>query len=249
MVSNSEEFDVRASDYQLRSNWSSSPEVAAAAVQLLTDRDLGSLLDAGGGTGFLADYVVGRLGAARTVVLDESLGMLSHVPPGLVRVAKAIEALDASDGMFDTILLRQVLHYVEDPADVLRVLSGRLAASGVMYVGQIVAPDPVAADWLQSVARAMSPNRRRVWTPVSLLSLISRSGLSLTRGSIVPHVDALSSWVSRSAQQVDPREWERLLGTLTPELCSAMDIQHRGAGLQYRLYWMHCLVTVAPARK
>jgi len=97
------------------------------ALGALLDLPLeGRLLDAGGGTGRIAQAFVGRV--EQIIVADASLGML-HVAaakPNLIPACAWIEALPFPDACFDRILMVDALHHLADQkrsaAELWRVL-------------------------------------------------------------------------------------------------------------------------------
>jgi ubiquinone/menaquinone biosynthesis C-methylase UbiE len=86
----------------------------------------GRLLDAGGGTGRVAELLKPQAG--QVVVADVSLGMLqqAQVKEGLSVVGAASEALPFADGCFDAAVMVDALHHVAQQertaADLYRVI-------------------------------------------------------------------------------------------------------------------------------
>jgi ubiquinone/menaquinone biosynthesis C-methylase UbiE len=74
----------------------------------------GIVLDAGGGTGRVSQFLHGKAG--QIVVADESLGMLREAQKkfGLHPVQSLTEALPFPQAAFDRIILVDVLHHVAD---------------------------------------------------------------------------------------------------------------------------------------
>ena len=171
-------------------SWRDSVTIADECVTLLAGRRLGRLLDAGGGTGTLTGHVLRRCGSDSATVLDADPQVPRSMPGVLARRGR-IEDLRAADGEFETILIRQVLHYVRSPVGVLRRLRGRLSDGGAVYIGQLVAPDPVSARWLGGAAGWVTPARQRVWTVGRLLAAMAHAGLAPDRCALTPHWQVL----------------------------------------------------------
>jgi hypothetical protein len=146
--------------------------------------------------------------------------VLARVPPP--------EDLDTSDGEFETILMRQVLHYVGSPVVALRRLCGRLLPGGAMYVGQMVAPDADTARWLADAARWVSPSRYRVWTVDQLLVTFANAGLRLDKATVLSHWQPLSL-----------RHGVRL----TDHARRSMPVRRRHDAICCRVFWLHALLT------
>lgn len=121
--------------------------VEEALVEALGDDPPGKLLDIGTGTGRMAELFAPR--AQRIVALDKSLDMLriaraklQHLPTEDVELVQGdFLALPFAADQFDTVLLHQVLHFAQDPAQVLAE-AGRVIRPG----GRIAIVDFAAHD-------------------------------------------------------------------------------------------------------
>jgi SAM-dependent methyltransferase len=184
--------------------WRQRPSVAEQCVRLLRGHRLGRLLDAGGGEGQLAAHVTDRAHADQVAgleatVLDRDPAALAQVPRHLHTVCGRIEDIDCAGPAYRTILVRQVLHYLDAPDAALRLMSERLDAGGLIYIGQMVALDPGSAEWLGTRANWRSCARQRVWTSEALLDTVAAAGLSPRRMVLVPYWQELAS--SRARRQ------------------------------------------------
>lgn len=94
----------------------------------------GRLLDAGGGTGRVANAL--RHQAAQIVVADVSLGMLRFAAskPGLQTAAAYCEHLPFPDDSFERIIMVDALHHVLHQADTARELFRLLAPGGRIII-------------------------------------------------------------------------------------------------------------------
>jgi len=209
-------------------SWRDSAEPAEMCAQLLTGHPLGQILDAGGGEGFVTAYLMGSRAVETATVVDQSDHLLAQVPPPIRTKRGRLEDLGPEDGEFSTILVRQVLHYVESPETVLGRLRDRLQPAGAIYVGQLVAPDPASARWLGGAASWVSDTRRRVWTMDQLLATFARAGLRLERAAVVPQWQVLN----RSAPPQPEHDEVRRLLRLT----------ERDGTVCCRIFWLHALL-------
>lgn len=239
------DFELRAAEYSQRSPWVEDPEVLAPALDLLGDRPLGAVLDAGGGTGALINGLATRLDWSHALVIDASESMLLRVSDKFETRVGDLEADDLG-GPHDTILLRQVLHYFEDPEKVLKRLSQHARPGARFYVGQIVAPDPGAARWLSALTGMVSPNRRKIWTSDELLTLADNCGYRLEGMELQPYVDDIDALLRRRVVDLDPEEVQRYAReSATPAVTRSLNLDLNSSQLFYRVLWCHALFTVA----
>jgi ubiquinone/menaquinone biosynthesis C-methylase UbiE len=99
--------------------------VETALLESLGEGTLGRLLDIGTGTGRIAELLADR--SAHVVALDKSTEMLrlararlQSFPPQKVELVQGdFAALPFGEDAFDTVVLHQVLHYAQEPAQAL----------------------------------------------------------------------------------------------------------------------------------
>jgi 2-polyprenyl-3-methyl-5-hydroxy-6-metoxy-1,4-benzoquinol methylase len=126
-------------------HWSYSPQFVAwmtdcLAARLQLDSDE-RLIDGGCGTGIYAARLAEH--ARQVVCLDPSPAMLEHVPddPRIVRVAGTVEQLAShrllAGELFNAILLKEVIHHVDDRPAAIRGLARRLAPGGRLLVAML----------------------------------------------------------------------------------------------------------------
>ncbi|MCA1702195.1 MAG: class I SAM-dependent methyltransferase [Actinobacteria bacterium] len=130
-------YDRLAPDYD--QNWTYSPEFLEWMTACIVDRlRLSSddrVLDVGCGTGLYARCLVERTGYV--VCVDPSARMLEQVPDDPRLEAMQASAEDLASGRavlpvdrFEAILVKEAIHHVADPADVIEGLAGLLAPGG-----------------------------------------------------------------------------------------------------------------------
>ena len=121
-----------------------------AAVQSLLERPLGRLLDAGTGTGRMLELLAAK--ATVAVGLDRSAEMLrlarikldaANLPRVELRLGDILAAPFA-DGAFDTLLLHQVLHFLDQPQAALAEAARLLAPGGQLLLVDYGPHDPEA---------------------------------------------------------------------------------------------------------
>lgn len=237
-----EDFDFRAKDFERLSAWVNEQSVADGALSLLGGHELGDVADIGGGTGALAYSLALKRRVSSLTVVDPSTKMLSRVPRGIAIRRADLKELSLEGSNFDTVLMRQVLHYMEDPANELRRLTWILRPRGRLYLGQIVAPGDAAADWMLSVSQALSTARRHLWSEQAFNQLLSRDFKILNvRGGI--YRDSVKSWLARRVNDVDPDHVIAMAREMvTPKIQAELDLDPRDESLPFTAHWYHAIV-------
>jgi ubiquinone/menaquinone biosynthesis C-methylase UbiE len=94
----------------------------------------GRILDAGGGTGRVAQALAGQ--ASQVVVADVSMGMLRQaaLKPGLIQVNSHTEALPFPDNFFERILMVDALHHVHNHSHTAQELWRVLKTGGFLVI-------------------------------------------------------------------------------------------------------------------
>lgn len=119
-------FARHASEWdELRALHTPDREVEGVLAEALAQAPLGALLDIGTGTGRMAELFAAS--AERVVALDKNLEMLrvaraklQHLPTAQIELVQGDFAdLPFAAETFDTVLLHQVLHFAQDPAQAL----------------------------------------------------------------------------------------------------------------------------------
>ena len=137
----SESFRRQGADWdEMRALGLDAPSVEAALLRLLPESGLGRVLDIGTGTGRLLELLAPR--AEAVLGVDASRAMLALARsrlarPGLAHCAVRLAdmyRLPLPDAGFDLAVLQMVLHYAEDPANVLAEAARVLAPGGRLVV-------------------------------------------------------------------------------------------------------------------
>lgn len=233
------DIEQRAASFEATTPWLRNQDFSAACLQDLSeDRRTRRVLDVGGGTGALGSlFTTPNVGAAVDVV-DVSAAMLARVPPGCARVLSSFETYRASH-LYDTILLRQFLHYVEDPKYVLRRARAMMTEEGLLYIGQLVAPTNRSAAWMQEVMSMLSGQRRRMFTETELRDLAATADLGIVKTRRFAYRESLGNWAARVGEP-DFLAKYRLSG-ISPDEGVLADLR-ASSDLEVSLTWLH-LVT------
>ena len=165
----SEDFQKRACSYEAQSRWITSDSINIIPYHYLSRRPtIGETLDAGGGTGYLSSFLLKKIPASSLTIVDASENMLAIAKsriPGANLINTSIESFCLENDLkFDTILARQIFHYVNDIEVVLNLLREKLSSNGLFYVGQFVVCDNDSDKWHKNLIQKISKNRKRSFT-------------------------------------------------------------------------------------
>lgn len=122
-------------------------EVERALLESLPKTGIGDLLDIGTGTGRVLELFAGRVG--RAVGIDLSREMLSVARANLDRAGLRnclvrqgdMYQLPLPDQSFDAAIIHQVLHYADEPADVIEEAARVLKPGGYLLVADFAPHD------------------------------------------------------------------------------------------------------------
>jgi ArsR family transcriptional regulator len=190
----SEKFRRAGADWdEMRALDLPAAEVEAALLSLLGDARLGRALDVGTGTGRLLELLAPRLECG--LGIDASRTMLALAR---VRLAKPefsnlsvrladMYALPLHDAAFDTVLLQMVLHYAEDPAQVIAEAARVLAPGGRLVIVDLAAHD--RADLRERLA-----HRALGFSDEAVDALVADAGLRAVRAVSVPGPLSVRIW-------------------------------------------------------
>lgn len=161
----------------------------------------GDILEVGCGTGSYTPHLARSGGAVTAVDIDpafvaEARRVTESLPNVTVRHADATS--DPLDGLFQSVVMLDVLEHIEDDAGFLRRLADRLASGG-----RIVIKVPAIPALHNSMDRAVGHYRR--YDRVALQAVAGRAGLHVAH---VEHFNALGIlgwwWNGRAGRDVAP---------------------------------------------
>jgi ArsR family transcriptional regulator len=131
---------------QIRSLHVAESEVERAIDEALSGRPLGQLVDIGTGTGRMIELLAPS--AAHAIGIDRSSEMLrlARVKLEYAGISSSLRqgdmyALPLADGIADTIVIHQVLHYAHSPAAAIAEAARVLAPGGTLLVVDFAAHD------------------------------------------------------------------------------------------------------------
>lgn len=194
---------------ELRALHSADAHVEERLIATLADAPLGAVLDIGTGTGRIAELFADH--ADHVVALDKNLEMLrvaraklQHLPTAQVELVQGdFASLPFAAGRFDTVVLHQVLHFAQEPANPLAE-AARVTRPG----GRIAIVDFAAHD--REELRSRHQHARLGFSDRQMRELLNNAGfaartpLALDEGELVVKI-----WIGQrraGAMAASPKE-------------------------------------------
>lgn len=245
------DFQKRARGFESHSRWVTDEKINSVPREFFLQRDIGKLLDAGGGTGYLSWYLYQHLGKKfeTITIVDISRNMLdeaevkSNYP---VRTHNSsIETFCRTTTLeFDTILIRQVLHYVDDVDMVINLLKDILSDSGNLYVGQILVDDREIRDWHDELMKEISKNRRRTFIYDEFISQFEKNGFEVVEVKLIDYEENFTDLYERRVHtQTSPELlMSKMEGLITDSLKEKLSFRIEGNNLYFTVKFCHLLL-------
>ncbi len=201
------DFQIRAKYFDNQSKWVMNENINYIPYKYFSYKEnLGDVLDAGGGTGFLSYYLTKKIPASSITIVDASMNMLQRAKqriPHAIIINSSIESYcNINSQVFDTILARQIFHYVDDVDKVIVMLKEKLKDSGLLYVGQFVVPDIDSDRWHEEFIKKISKNRKRSFTIDHFLNLFTKNGMCINKLEIVDYEEDIRSFYKRRTNDI-----------------------------------------------
>ncbi len=219
------DFQKRAKVFESHSKWVTDEKINCVPENFFRNRYIGDLLDAGGGTGYLSWYLYQSLKECIKSVslIDISRNMLDEAELKRNYPVKtynlSIETFcRATTHRFQTILMRQVLHYVEDVDTVIKLLRDILSNDGIIYVGQLVVEDQECKGWHDELMRDISMNRKRTFVYHDFIDCFTRNGFKVAEVTLTDYEENFADLFERRTYDMINYENLKLkMETLTTE--------------------------------
>ncbi|GAA1165016.1 hypothetical protein GCM10009606_48190 [Nocardioides aquiterrae] len=166
--------------------------------------------------------------------------MLARVPRGCRTILA--DWVSAEGGHeFDTVLMRQFLHYTSAPEVALLHALEFMCDDALMYIGQLVAPSQASADWVHAIGTYLDPGRSTVFTERGLRDAVHGAGFGELVVRRFEYRESLQQWAARLRVPLAPNP-------LPPKLRPSPDVVRElrlGADHAISLTWLHLVVEAA----
>lgn len=196
------DFQERANNFEENSRWVTDNTINSVPLNFLSNRkELGNVLDAGGGTGYLSYYLIRKLPVTKVTIVDASINMLqkacNRIPDALI-VNETIEVYCGKNNKkFDTILARQIFHYVDDVDLIVRLLREKLKDDGILYVGQFTVHNKKSGIWNDCLMNNISTNRKRSLIVSDFVDLFIQNGFKILEFCTTNYQENLKDFYKR----------------------------------------------------
>ncbi len=148
----------------------------------------GALLDAGGGTGRVAQQLRSLVG--KLVVADESIAMLRQAQEKELRgVASTAERLPFGDGSFERVLVVDALHHFAHQQQAIHELTRVLAPGGLLVIQEPDLYHPLVK--LVALGEKITLMRSHFDYPEQIAQMMTNAGLHAT----VARQERATAWV------------------------------------------------------
>ena len=150
----------------------------------------------------MSNYLCRQLRHNSITVIDLSSSMLDIARlrmPDAIIINESIERFyENNETKYDTILARQIFHYVDDVDNIVGILHKMLNKNGILYVGQFVVSDNDSNLWHESFIKKISVNRKRSFIDKEFISLFTNEGFEVVKTEYTPYEENIKSFYNRS---------------------------------------------------
>ena len=237
------DFQLRAKSYEKLSRWITNDEINTTAAKLVGK--CSDLIDVGCGTGYLSYFLNDIHPIPSVTLLDLSPNMLEIAKermPGAIVVNDTLEnyALKSSK-RYETVIMRQVLHYVDDPVIAMLSVKRLLDSHGKVYIGQFTVKDEASNNWHERLIKLISVNKKRSFTLHKLCDLCS--AFRICRIESTDYEENLKDYYARrtSCNSYD-LIYNELVSSLNNEIKNNCKVRIEDNNLYFTVQFTHLLL-------
>lgn len=226
----------RAESYDSEAKWITDGELLRLHNAFFELNSGSTVLDLACGTGQVGHLFKNR--GHVVIGLDLSRQMLNQAINRIdSKVQSAAESLPFRSSSFDLIVCRQGLHYMHlerAMAEAYRV------TSSFILLSQIVCLDEDDAEWWNNVFRLLTPDRREIFTAVSLQELLLRSKFNYVAQKTYTETNTIKAWLKAIGSSKKTEEKVMSLMSNAPDgIATKYNFQFIGDGdFSYTQYWV-----------
>ena len=239
------DFQKRAKSYEKLSRWITDQTINETAIALIGECQ--DLIDVGCGTGFLPYCLNAIYPIPNITLLDLSPNMLEiakrRLPQANVINNSLEEYAEITQDQYSTVIMRQVLHYIEDPIAAMECVKKLLKTHGRVYIGQFTVRDDLSDEWHAKLIRLISVNKRRSFTIDKLCKLCE--GFKVLKIQSTDYEENLKDYFARKTSN---NSYELIYNTMIDELNNEiiqnMKVHLENDNLFFTVQFTHLLLQV-----
>ena len=192
-----EHFKNRAISYD-RTDWVKNEKLLDSIVECIIKEkfDLAYILDLGAGTGRVSKHILERYQGEKEIfavdICEEMLNKITE--PQIRRYTASANNLPFANGVFDVVVSRQCLHYIENLDIVISELHRVLKSDGIFVLSQFVPFESKTKSFWIEMMKCRQPLRKHFYSEKEWVDLFARNGFYLKSTKTYTDRYSLKKW-------------------------------------------------------
>ena len=193
----------RAKQYN-KTNWVKNENFMVRFLGMLPDKKYEPILEVGIGTGAVAEKVCEKIGPLTGIdISKEMISQIDH--PGITPILGNAHSLPFDDSYFKLILMRNVIHYIDDPELAFSEIYRCLMPNGYFLFSQVVSPDDsISEEYDRLVGRNIHyPTQGEIIQLFSKYRSVTQDNFILKNQSIINWINNTCNDKSQKKHTID----------------------------------------------
>ncbi len=189
----------RAGQYN-KTSWVKDADFISAFINLLPHRKFTKVLEAGIGTGVVADKMVEIFGTIYGIDISEDMiNKINH--PQIRAEVGDLNSLHFQEGEFDLIYMRNVIHYLQNPGGVFQQIFRCLMNAGYFLFSQVIPPeDSISEEYDYIIGRGIHyPTEQEILELFSNFNKVQYSHFIL-------HQQSIMNWLNNTCKEEEQKQ-------------------------------------------
>ena len=193
----------RAKQYN-KTNWVKNENFMVRFLGMLPDKKYEPILEVGIGTGAVAEKVCEKIGPLTGIdISKEMISQIDH--PEITPILGNAHCLPFDDSYFNLILMRNVIHYIDDPELAFSEIYRCLMPNGYFLFSQVVSPDDsISEEYDRLVGRNIHyPTQGEIIQLFSIYRSVTQDNFILKNQSIINWINNTCNDKSQKKHTID----------------------------------------------
>ena len=193
----------RAKQYN-KTNWVKNENFMVRFLGMLPDKKYEPILEVGIGTGAVAEKVCEKIGPLTGIdISKEMISQIDH--PEITPILGNAHSLPFDDSYFKLILMRNVIHYIDDPELAFSEIYRCLMPNGYFLFSQVVSPDDsISEEYDRLVGRNIHyPTQGEIIQLFSIYRSVTQDNFILKNQSIINWINNTCNDKSQKKHTID----------------------------------------------